>query len=602
MRRYGFFVTCCLFILITLPLTAQDAAPPLATNTPRPPQAVIATPAAPFERYALRLWQEQDLLDVLRRSVRRLTPSAVDLQKAIRLMQYELQQRFPGAPSDAQIRENLLMAMLGAPPGSVDMRFVVRPYIESLINQPRPDYKGFLIEIQPANVDGLSPIDAVLHVRYPNTEAPAIYEDYLMARIDNQGSYHLLESSPALPVTPLDSVTGMSLLGIGDFNQDGTDEMAVAVQTSDINQQMMIYSWRSGGLVNLAQPGEKIAFGSIVEWPANVDYLKVKVYRVESPAWQCLGEQPVTWTWNLNFFRPTPDPAGFAFQGSANCIFLGLEPIFEMPVLSAINTLQEVISLAPPPANPAEVYGLERANMMIAMLHVLNGQADVALNQTREMAQSAQPGSWLAQQTSALITAVLKPDFTGLRVCAALVAASEYGACDVNQVLTRLFDEQPFRRDETIEAQLARWGIAVQDTFTVSRVGRIDRQGIHFQLAGDHWWAFAPLDPEFYTAERILPPPGYETLTAPTPLVVAPQTLYDALLVENNPTLALTIIDNLMRDNPGVAISPEVRFIEAMSYDLLNNRARARQAYFDLWEESVLSIWGQLAAAHLEQR
>jgi hypothetical protein len=601
MRRYLFFVLSCLLISMTLPITAQDV-PPLATNTPRPPQAVIVTPAAPLERYALRIWQEQDLLDVLLTSVRRLTPGMVELQKAIRLIQHELQQRFPSAPSDAQTREDLLMAMLAAPRGGVDMRFVSRPYVESLINGPRIDYKGFQIEIQPADIDGISPIDAVLHVRYPNTDAPAVYKDYLMARIDNQGSYHLLGSSPPLPAAPQDDVTGITLMGIGDFNQDGNDEMAVAVQSSDINQRMMIYSWRSGGLVNLVQPGEEIAFGSITEWPAGADYLNVNVYRVESPAWQCLGEQPVTWTWDLNFFRPTPDPAGFSFQSRANCIFYGLEPIFEMPVLGAINTLQEVISLAPPPSNPAEEYGLNRAKMMITMLRVLNGEGDVALNQAREMASSAQPGSWLSEQTSALMDAVLQPDSTELSVCAALVAASDYGACDVNQVLTRIFQEQPLSRTETIGSQLAELGITVLDTFTVSQVGRIDRQGVRFNLAGDYWWAFAPLDPDFYTAERISAPAGYETMTPPTPLVVAPQTLYDALLVDNDPTLALTVIDNLMRNNPGVAISPEVRFIEAMSYDLLNNRARARQAYFDLWEGSMLSIWGQLAAAHLEQR
>src|SRR5262249_7619922 len=113
------------------------------------------------------------------------------------------QQRFPGAPHDPQTRENLLFAMLAAPRGSVDMRLVARPYIESLLNVPRIDYKGFLIEIQPADIDSMEPIDAVLHVRYPNSDAPAIYEDYLMARIDNQGRYHILEASPVLPAAPM---------------------------------------------------------------------------------------------------------------------------------------------------------------------------------------------------------------------------------------------------------------------------------------------------------------------------------------------------------------------------------------------------------------
>ena len=76
MRRYVLLVIFCWFILLTLPIAAQDAAP-FATNTPQPPQSVIITPAAPLERYALRMWQEQDLLSVLLTSVKQLTPGAV---------------------------------------------------------------------------------------------------------------------------------------------------------------------------------------------------------------------------------------------------------------------------------------------------------------------------------------------------------------------------------------------------------------------------------------------------------------------------------------------------------------------------------------------
>ena len=168
--------------------------------------------------------------------------------------------------------------------------------------------------------------------------------------------------------------------------------------------------------------------------------------------------------------------------------------------------------------------------------------------------------------------------------------------------LTRIFKEQPLSRDESIADQLAAMGITVLHQVTVSEVGKANREVVHFQLAGDHWWAFTPLDPEFYTAEPVEPLPEFAPVAMPVPLLVAPPSMYDALFVNNDPRAILTTLDNMLREQPQAAVSAELRFLEALSLDLLADRTRARQAYYDLWQSAPLSIWGQLAADHLEQR
>ncbi|MBZ0302333.1 MAG: hypothetical protein K8J31_21475, partial [Anaerolineae bacterium] len=105
-----------------------------------------------------------------------------------------------------------------------------------------------------------------------------------------------------------------------------------------------------------------------------------------------------------------------------------------------------------------------------------------------------------------------------------------------------------------------------------------------------------------YTAEKADPLPGFEPIKPPLPLLVAPQAMYDALLQDNDPSALLTVLDNLVRANPQAALSAEMRYLQALSFDLLADRVHARQAYYDLWQQSPRSIWGQLAADHLEQR
>jgi hypothetical protein len=240
--------------------------------------------------------------------------------------------------------------------------------------------------------------------------------------------------------------------------------------------------------------------------------------------------------------------------------------------------------------------------MMQAMLQAIDGDTGGALAAALELESGAEPDSWLQEQATAFVGALTTPGTTMLQVCAALADASQYGACDVDDVLARIFEEQPIVRDQDIDEQLEQLGISVQNQFTLSTVGRADRQAVRFTLGGEHWWAFAPLDPEFYTAERIDPMPGFEPILPPLPVITAPQNIYDALLVDNNPAAVLPLIQDLRLSNSQAALSSEVRYLQALSLDLLNDRTGARQAHYDLWLGSPQSVWGQLAAEHLEQR
>jgi hypothetical protein len=593
-----------LFLLLAglvVPGLAQDPSA-FATNTPAPLPAAITTPAAPMDRYALRQWQAGDLLDVLQTRVRQLTPGAGEIEKAIRLTQYELVRRFPGAPRTISEQAQLLDALLNAPVGSVDARMVARPFIVAALNdhanlQPFT-INGFLVEPIAVDLDGRDPLDAVLHVQYPADALPLRYVDYIAVVGTINDAYQLLVTND-LPAAPLGTTTGLMLVGAADFNGDGLDELAVTLTTGDLNQEMRIFGWRGGSLVNLVQPGSKILFGEVTNGLLDVGDLSVKVYREASPAWQCRETLDVRWRWDANFYRPVPDPTGYFFENTANCLFYGAEPFFAQEIPEALLTLSQIKGLAPSETD----YSAQRASMTQAMLRLFSGDVGSALALALELEAQAEPDSWLAQQTGAFISALDEADVKPLTVCAALLSASEYGACDIDSALTRLFEEQPLSRDEPIDDQLTEMGISVLHQVTVSEVGKVDREVVHFQMGGvDHWWAFAPLDRDFYSATLAEPLPQFAPMPVPVPVLVAPPSMYEALLVNNDPLTVLTTLDNLLRENPQAAVSPELRFLEALSLDLLANRSRARQAYYELWRAAPRSVWGQLAADHLEQR
>jgi hypothetical protein len=590
---------------IALPGAAQEQSPPIfATNTPMPSPVIITTPAVAQDRYALRLWQAEDMQAVLRTRVDQLGPGLSELQKVVQITQYEFARRFPGGARDGAEHERLLRAMLAAPPGSVDMRGVVRPALEVLINQRAQAGSpmsfgrgGFQIDMIAANINGVPPQDAVFHVRYPGTGVPLVYEDFIPAVIDASGYYHLLVA-PDLPAAPSGGALSLVLMGIDDFNGDGLDELALSLSTGGINNEMRIFGWRGDQLANVVQPGQKLLFGEFIEGLDSSHTISVEAYRLESPAWGCLSEIDVTWRWEANFFRPVPSATGYVLQSTANCRFFESEPLFALPVPEALAAIYEILPLVTDVNDPAA----QRALMIEVVLRAMDGDVGTALAQALELETQAEPGSWLAAQTSAFVTALGVQGVQSLEICAALVTASKDGACDVDAVLARTFDSFPLRRNLPLDVQLDALGITVLDQTTLTQVGRVERQAVRFDLAGERWWAFAPLDPEFYTAEKIDPLPGYEVVAAPLPVITASQRLYDALLLDDDPATALAVLDNLRRENPQASIAPDARFLQALSLDLLGERVRARQSYYDLWSQNPLSIWGQLAADHLEQR
>jgi hypothetical protein len=596
---------------LALAVTAQDTATPavpvFATNTPRPE---LMLPDAAIDRYALRLWDEPALVNVLVEQINRLRPDDKERQLAVRLLQKELQQRFPGSPRKPELRDQLLRAMLNAPPGSVDMRPVMRTYIQTVLNQLKPSFaasgtlnqNGFSFAIAPAKLDRVL-TSAVIHTRFPAvvTDSSEVrYEDYIVAQIDGRGVYRILDAAPVFPAAPLGDVTALALQRLGDVNQDGLDEVALAVtHRDDVNQTLTIYGLRNNRMVDLTQPGQTIQFAQIPDWPESGTQLTVRVYRVESPAWNCLGERDLVWTWSNNFFRPPASLPNYTFQSRLACLLFGSEPFFEGDIDEAITKIQSII----PFAQAEDLDSVQRANIVIAMLEYLKGDTDLAVSQVEQLQPLASPGSWLSQQTAAFLAATSQPGVKPVQVCAALVAASRYGACNVDEVLAHLFKAQPLQRDTPLETQFENLGLKVLNKTTITTVNRVDRQAFLFDLSGVSWWAFAGLSPLKYTAEKITIPPGIEPTAPPAPVtIMPPDAAYTALLDNSSAAIALNVVDNAVRENPGVPLAPSARYLQALSYDLLADRANARKAYFALWTAAPSSLWGQIAAQHLERR
>ncbi|MBZ0290614.1 MAG: hypothetical protein K8I30_23520, partial [Anaerolineae bacterium] len=435
--RHGLLITLLVLgVLLCIGMvSAQDSAAPLAfaTNTPpgeRPTLPGFATntpqpslesllPQTTFDRYALRLWDESALTQILLDQIRQLRPGDDDRRVAIRLLQYELQKRFPGAPRDPAVRQALIDAMLAAPRGSIDMRRPIRSQIESALNQIQPsflgvssyDFNGFNITLMPANLNGDGVLDAIVQTRYPalvSNPAEIRYQDFVMAQVDSSGVFRVLEANPMFPAAPFDDIQSINLERLGDLNQDGLDELAVAIKSGDVNQRMMIFGWRNNGIVDLVQPGRVLQFGAIADWPTRARAFTITEYQVESPAWGCLGERSVVWQWRFNFFRPPETVDDFNVQNRLACLLYGAEPLFEQPVDEAINSIQNILPLA----GPEDEAAAQRAAMTVAMLRVLNGNVSEALDQVHGLQTTAQPGTWLADQSAAFLAAAEQSNST----------------------------------------------------------------------------------------------------------------------------------------------------------------------------------------------
>jgi len=105
-----------------------------------------------------------------------------------------------------------------------------------------------------------------------------------------------------------------------------------------------------------------------------------------------------------------------------------------------------------------------------------------------------------------------------------------------------------------------------------------------------------------YVAERIQPPPGYEATPprAARRLDVPPLAI-EAFLRGEYPTTLVTL-DNAARTQPALPPTPAFLYLRALTQELLGQRVVARAEYYALWTAYPTSVWGRLAAAHLERR
>lgn len=586
------------------PIIATPAPLLLATNTPQPAMMNTA-PDAPVSRYALRRWDDSSLTLAWIEQVRRITADTPDRILALRLFQQEIARRFSGTPRNIANREALLQAMLAAPAGTVDVRPVIRPYVEAALNQLQPPfdvdstvvYKDLTITIAPANLDGRASKGAVLYIANTADNGNPAFRDVAMAIIDTQGSYRVPQSEAPFPVM---GTTFFSSALVDNLNGDSLNELSLTVGVlGDINGHLYVYGWRGGEAVNLIEPGKQVLYAGTPRPLSDGSGFTVDEYKIEDPAWGCTSSRTVTWRWQNNFFRPPATLPQFSPHNTLACKLSAAEPLYVMPPADALRAIGNLTAQATP--DDADAAG--HAAVMAAMLNVLNGKVDVGLQQIAGLSTGTQPGTWLDAQVQAFKQAAAEPNSTPLTLCAALEAASEHGACDVNAVLTRLFAEQPFSRDLPIEDQAAGLGLQVVNEATIKQVGKVDRPAYLFDLAGDQWWAFAPLGKDQYKAEAIDTPAGFEAPAAALSTVLTPpQTAYDALLERDDPAEVLNILDTVQRSRPATPMDSAGRFLRALSLDLLGDRRTAQPAYYELWKDDPTSVWGQLAAAHLERR
>ena len=387
---------------------------------------------------------------------------------------------------------------------------------------------------------------------------------------------------------------------LADANGDGLQDLIAQIRTGDLssgavfNDEMRIFGWRGDAVVNLVAPGERILYRGIRfendQWITSGRFT-VDVARTESARWGCVAQQPVEWAWVLNNFRPESRGA-FVEQPSLGCAVFDLGDLFAVPLDEAITQVEDAFGRADT-ADPTS----GRVQLGLALLLAMRGD-ERAL---QLLSDYGDPD--LQAQASALRRGIADGD-TQAQLCAAVVAAAaapESALCDTDGVLARLFSEAPLRRDDDLEAQLQALGIRVRERTTIQQVGRLDRQAFRFNLAGSGWWAFAPLEADTYTAERIPTPQGFEPSARPPRILDVPDAALEALL-RGDTTAALVALDNARQALPGVPTTAAFDFLRVLTLDLAANRADARAGYYALWTREPGSVWGQVAAAHLERR
>ncbi len=595
-------VVCAGLLLLVLTMTlfyspGSTGAQIFATNTPPAADPLRITPAAPLSQYALRLWTEPQLIEVLLSQLARLSQGQRAQARAVPLTLHELQRRFSGAPTNLEDRGRILAAMVKA--GGVDMRSIARPYLVARLNERmmmntanQMTIDGFRVEMETANLDGEAPMDAVLYLRYPET-GPARYEEYLPV-LGGANGYELVPV-PA-DIEPVPFSQAITQLRLDDVNQDGVAELALSVDRGGVNRELVILGWRSDRFTNLAAPGESILFGEIRNWPLRDSVIEVYQYQTESVRWDCVSQIRVTWRYRQNSYRPEIAlNERYNNLNTLGCEMLESEPVFAQPAIEAIPDIFNRVQSA-----SVEEPGFDRTSMALATLYYLDQQTANARTQVDNLRPLMAGNLWLTGQINAFDR--VPPDASAVVLCDALLRENPDGACDMDQILAQSFAANSIVRPGDVLDQLRERGLPIMESMVVSEVGRLDRVTVKFNLAGSGWWAFAPTEPDRYVPEQVEPPYPVRPPVVVLDEIVPPASAYTALVQNNNPVAALNALDNLIRDNPGVPISAEARYMQALSYDLLANRQQARESYFLLWRDFPNDLWGQLAGVHLEQR
>ncbi|MDQ7027254.1 MAG: hypothetical protein Q9P44_17045 [Anaerolineae bacterium] len=638
-------VLCLVLFALSLPIVAQDtgsgfatntvapadtsAGMSLVTNTPfgstaggfptnTPPPAATMTPlptstpgpAASVFNYSLRIWLESDLVDLAFRQIGQVRDGVRDSNLALQVTLYELERRFPGAPRDTGQRVQLIDAMLQAPIGSIDMRSIVRPFIETALNeQPESnslEVNGFRIATQAANLDNLGMMDAVVHIVYVRPEDEAtLYDDYILALRNDDNSLSFLESTYDLTAAPFGGVQQIKLEQVGDVNHDAVDEVVLRVEDGQVNSRLYILASRNGVAIELTQPEEEIRFGEIINWDTdNPDTdnptLNVLELQRESsvPNWSCISAVAVTWTYERNFYRPSIElNDSFVNVDSLGCTLFEAEPLFALPPAEAIATIESALL-----DYGFEADSADRALLTLSMLYVLQGRLADAQTTAQSVIPAGDDNSWTARQANALLAATGVSSNTALDICEAMAQASDDPACDMNSVLGRYLAALPLTTGTDLIEQLEVAGLPVFESVRRSEVGRADRVVVSFLLAETDWWGFYEQRDGTYLAEPAVAPEGFEVAIFPQGQIKVPQSAYDALFVANDPSAVLAILENLQTENPDIPFRPDGLYLRAIAYDLTANREESRLGYFEVWERYPDTIWAQLASEHLVQR
>lgn len=539
-----------------------------------------------------------------------ITNPSDDIALTVQMLTYELTYRFPQAFNDAGVQSRLIPLMLQAPRGTVNMQAIVHPYISRVMSQNAAAFDptrigmytvgAFSVNLQPIRTTPQNTTrDVVMSITAPaNAVGDAVrYQAFVVAREQN-GQYQILDGVPSYPSAPLNDADSITLQRVGDLNLDGVEEFAVSVNyRNGLNNDLFIYAVRGDEAFVLNRLDEPMRFSSIASWPTGGNSFTVtEQRRADDSYWGCVEQQGITWTWGANVFRPSADALGFTRGVSLGCQLDALGDVFALPPFEAISRIENARNTYP--ATDADMP--LRALLVEAALHHLNGQPDLAISKASLVIQQAGAGSSRIAQAETLLAAIGRPDLSPLQVCGVMDSTAPDSVCDVSSVVMRTLTERPLLAGQDVSVQLTQRGLPVAQFFTHVELGRADRPAVGLNLGDGVWLAFAanPNDPT-----TLLPEPieSRMTLNNGDLSIVPARTLTEPVLNRLYASDFSGVRASLETAQDG-GLTPEASFVLALAYDLSGDRNAARTTYYRLWDTAPDTVWGRLAARHLERR